>query len=206
VEQADRDWELIGYTIAPGCPPGVLAECRQILLRNLDPCADRVVMAELTRLRLSTKARTEPDQDTALTLQIYRELLATYPEDAVVEACRWLGENQVFWPALAEIKAQLDERVKKRRLLLAAVDDAHFYAQSRSREYGYAEVHGRDAIYGQYVCGEPTKEFEGHYDGIRAQMGPGDSPSTDCACTSRMADARIANVTLRYIGRAESAS
>lgn len=45
----------------------------------------------------------------------------------------------------------------------AGYADAHFFARRLSADIGCgAEVHGRNAIYGQYVKGRSTPEFERH--------------------------------------------
>lgn len=114
------DYELVGY-IVPDCSPEDRAEARLIVERSLTACSGTIAEKALAELRVSTKSRPETDDDLALMVDTYLRLLLEYPEDAVLGALRYWARNEKFWPALAELKVELDQRVRKRRLLLTAL-------------------------------------------------------------------------------------
>lgn len=93
-----------------------------IIREALEPCPVPTIMKELARLRTATKSRPETELDLTMTFQVFAETMREYPEDAVVDACRYLGRTSTFWPALAELVKELDERVARRRHMIRELE------------------------------------------------------------------------------------
>lgn len=116
------DGELAGYTL----PDNISAQDRNaailVVSQALVPCPPENIEGELLRMRVSTKSRLTDEDEIVAQFSVYAALCERYPVDVVIEALRYIGENEVFWPALAEVKAALERRVKRRRLLLEALE------------------------------------------------------------------------------------
>lgn len=90
---------------------------------------------ELVRLRLSTKSREETTDDLAMTYEIYAELCAEYPAEAVRDGLRCLAREETFWPALAEVKFELDAQsaaLREIREVLEHPEEHRAYPRYRS--------------------------------------------------------------------------
>jgi hypothetical protein len=103
---------------------GALERCRCAAAKTLQPAGGEVAVKELTRLGLQTKLRAEDGGTMEARLLVYAEDLAQYPADIVVDACRFWGRTEKFFPAWSELKDLLDVRVKRRKRLAAAVGHA----------------------------------------------------------------------------------
>ena len=76
---------------------------------------------ELARLKVLTAARNLGQADLVAQIAIYAEELTEYPIDVVREACRWWAAREKWFPSWAELRAACDERVMKRRAILAGL-------------------------------------------------------------------------------------
>lgn len=105
-------------------PPEDVPDAIAVVNRALVPCESDLARQELVRLRVSTRSRDVDETELTLMLQVYGELCCEYPPDAVVSALRYVGRTEKFWPALSELKRELDRRVRKRRALLRVLEEA----------------------------------------------------------------------------------
>jgi hypothetical protein len=90
----------------------------------LQPAPGEVISNELVRLRVLTASR---GHDLALEramFNVYLEELGEYPADVVVDACRAWGRREKFWPSGAELRAECDRRVLRRKRLRDALKAA----------------------------------------------------------------------------------
>lgn len=118
------DLELVEYQLTSKVPSDMILDAIVKLRAVLEPC-DRVVIASsIGRVRLLTKSRMESEESGAAMYALFEEKLRAYPADVVFEACDAWCNNEKFFPAWAELKEYLDRRVRKRRLMLAALEKA----------------------------------------------------------------------------------
>ncbi len=118
------DGEFSHYEIRGGepIPPEDLPDAIAAVRRGLVTCDGDLARQELVRLRVSTKSRDADEIELTLMLQVYGELCCEYPADVVISALRYVGRTEKFWPALSELKQELDRRVRKRRSLLRVLE------------------------------------------------------------------------------------
>jgi hypothetical protein len=112
------DCEFTGYTITDAVPYRDLQTDTVTVENALAPADAKFVRMELARLRASTKAREQPGDDLAMILQVFAEECQNYPPDVVRHALRSWAKREVFFPALAEIRDELQRHAKRRRALL----------------------------------------------------------------------------------------
>lgn len=75
-------------------------------------------MAELARMRAAgLKQRREADQDLDATLAVLAEELGGYSAEVVRGACREWARANVWWPSLAELRRECEERAAAERKL-----------------------------------------------------------------------------------------
>jgi hypothetical protein len=87
----------------------------------LMPCEASFAAQKLTELRVLTAHRARDGSDTELLAAAYTRRLAEYPRDVVNMACdRWADANQ-FWPTWADLKNELDNRMKGRKQIRDAL-------------------------------------------------------------------------------------
>jgi len=79
------------------------------------PAERKLIISELTRLRMVTKSRNGAEEDLAACLAAYADELIEYPRDVLVSTLRHFGITAVFWPALAEIVSAMDATLAWRR-------------------------------------------------------------------------------------------
>jgi hypothetical protein len=115
----EHDYALVGPVEA-----GALQEMRRALADALVPAPGPMIAKELARLGMITKVRAEEVDEIKLRMAIFAEEMAAYPADVVVDACRFWGRTEKFFPSWAELKDLLDVRVKRRKRLAAAVGHA----------------------------------------------------------------------------------
>lgn len=118
-EQYGWDYEITGYSLLDDPPPADLHSAQAILADACLPASDDVLRRELTRLRVSTKARDMDADEIALTLQVIAEEAVEFPADVAVAALRRWAKREIFFPSLAEIRDEM-QRLGKRRLALEA--------------------------------------------------------------------------------------
>lgn len=95
------------------------------LLQSINSRATHAeLVMELGRMRATTISRASGTDDVALVISAYASALTKFPADAVVASLRYWGENEKFWPALVEIKAHIQNMVRRRAALREALDAA----------------------------------------------------------------------------------
>jgi hypothetical protein len=133
------DWELVGYDLSGQPPHDDVTTAIAMVARCLRPSTERQIQLELGRLRVSTKSRPEDPDDLVLCLQVYLEECAQHPIDIVRTALRALPRRERFWPALIELREELQKTSRRRRALHDALATA---AQSN---------HGTEATWRRYL-------------------------------------------------------
>jgi hypothetical protein len=113
--------KFVGYSLRSIPDQVDLTTAITIVEATLRPCPDAVVKKELLRLKLTTKSRTQSEDELVFQVAVYADELARYPEDVVVDALRYWGSRQKWWPAWAEMKSLLDDRCERRFALAAAL-------------------------------------------------------------------------------------
>lgn len=84
----------------------------------LAPASEKLVLAELSRLRALTASR-QAGEDLALIFSAFADELMAYPADAVRSVLRgWRGK---FWPSWGELADELDRIVGPRQALREAL-------------------------------------------------------------------------------------
>ncbi len=107
-----------GYDLGPGAELADVSAAVNLVEATLKPCPAAVIGQELLRLKLRTKNRAQSEHELAFQIAIYADDLADYPQDVVVDALRYWAKNEKWWPAWAELKPLLDDRVERRRALI----------------------------------------------------------------------------------------
>lgn len=116
------DERLLGYELRRPVSPED-AEAAIAILREANKPADSAFIAkELTRMRLLTKARPQDDIDLEMMAAIYADEMSVYPADVVMAACRKWTAMETWWPSWAELKDQLEFRMRRRREMLEALE------------------------------------------------------------------------------------
>jgi hypothetical protein len=117
------DCEFTGYAMPPDVivPIGDLVKAASLVERHLRPAPEPLIKQELARLRVSTKARAESDDDLAMGFQVLAEECSEYPADVVVWALRSWARMETFYPSLAEIRERLQRGVARRRAMAKAL-------------------------------------------------------------------------------------
>lgn len=120
---ADYGWgyEITGYSLTTRPPSADLLAARKIVGAACEPASDDVLRRELTRLRVSTKARDMDADEISMTLQVILEEAIEYPADVAVAALRRWAKRETFFPALAEIRDEMQRLGKRRRALQGAL-------------------------------------------------------------------------------------
>lgn len=111
------DVEFLGYSLAPGAAPDELAAGNEMVQFASQPAAPGVIKMLLAELRVSTKARAEQDDDLALGFQVYATEVARYPADCAAAAIRKIARREKFYPALAELRDELQRESRRRKAL-----------------------------------------------------------------------------------------
>lgn len=118
------DCEFVGYTLVNSIPARDRKTALGILGAALIPADPAFVLRELARLRASTKARAEPDDEVAMRFQVLAEVCQDFPPDVVRHALRAWAKRELFFPSLAELLDELQRASKRRRALLDCVSRA----------------------------------------------------------------------------------
>ena len=112
------DFEVVRYEFADSLSSEARHAIAERLAEAFEPADERTILAELTRLKLSTKARAETEDNQVLALTILAEECAEWPADVVRAALRRYARRETWFPSLAEIRDEL-QRVGRRRRLMA---------------------------------------------------------------------------------------
>lgn len=113
------------YELTAEPPDRDLAVARLIADEALLPSPERMVLAELARLRALTVSRDQSTTDLELIAAAYTDELVKYPPDAVKEVLREWPRSQRFWPSMAELTERLERLVKPRRALREALRNGY---------------------------------------------------------------------------------
>lgn len=82
----------------------------------VEAAGSHFAMAELVRMRTAgLKQRREADQDIDATLALLAEELGGYSAEVVRGACREWARANVWWPSLAELRRECEERAAAER-------------------------------------------------------------------------------------------
>jgi len=114
---------------------------------SMGPACGEALMQALVALSVQTIHRTEINQDTDLTLEIYHRELLAFPGDVTLSVLKnWPG---TFFPRSWEVKQKIisDRRVVKRRKIIRALEDFLSGAQEKRAAAQAARMRNR-----------PTKE------------------------------------------------
>jgi len=119
------DYEFTGYTLGAIVPSHDRLTARNSVATALAGASADFVRQELARLRASTKARPEDGDDLAMRFQVLADECREYPPDVVRHALRGWAQREVFFPALAEIRDELQRLTRRRRALLVCLRHQH---------------------------------------------------------------------------------
>ncbi len=105
------------FTLA--CRPGDqdLEVALALVDRAMSSAPSQVLRRELVRLRLSTKSRAEDATEMAMMISIYEEEMSGFPADVAIEATRYLGRTETFWPSLSALRERMQYTAHKRNAL-----------------------------------------------------------------------------------------
>lgn len=92
-----------------------------LISRILKPADRSLIIKEVTRALLVTKARESDAGDLKARVSIIAEELASYPEDAIIGACRDWARKNVFAPSLADLLQACQRRCRQRLAILEAL-------------------------------------------------------------------------------------
>jgi hypothetical protein len=107
-----------------GLEPHEIAAALSIARPFVAPCPNDIALVAITKLRQRCKARAEAVDDQAAWIETFRNDLAEYPADIVVDVCRTWADENVFTPAWAELRAMCEWRFRKRRSMYQAIERA----------------------------------------------------------------------------------
>lgn len=117
------DFEVTGYRLSGRPPTDDVDVAREMVEFSLASAPENAIKSELARLRVSTKARAEADDDLAMGFQVYAEECSRYPVDVVSESLRALARIDKFYPSLSELREMLQRKAKVRQSLKRALED-----------------------------------------------------------------------------------
>lgn len=123
-EQYGYDFEVIGYRMQPCLAfKDDRRAARRLVEAAMMPASVQVIQAALARLRAGTKARPEAEGDLAMVMQVLAEECAEFPPDVVRAACRrWLRRERWF-PAVAELRDEMQRLARNREMIERALRD-----------------------------------------------------------------------------------
>lgn len=94
----------------------------ETLKKMTAPVSYEIAAIAISTLMARTIAAKRSQEEMDVKIQVYIVDVMDYPSDIVVEACRSLGRHQKFFPSLSEIIEACEWRIKKRRLMLEALE------------------------------------------------------------------------------------
>ena len=106
-----------GFTRLQGPVPADMDDSLAVVEQASAPAPREFVVKELARLRMSTKARPEAEDDLSMMAAVYADALRVYPADIVADACRKWARMEKWWPSLSELIDMADFRMRKRARL-----------------------------------------------------------------------------------------
>lgn len=92
------------------------------LLRALEiafrPCPKDEILKELYAMSLAMARRKDQDVDFKMMLAVYAKDLSEYPRDVILDACGEIRREQRFFPTIADLRDECEQRFEFRRALL----------------------------------------------------------------------------------------
>ena len=121
-KDGDIEINLRGYTIKCDDPLAV-ERAMGAVAASLVPLPMDDILTQLKMLAaLVVKPSGENADDYSVRMQAIAMQLSEYPADIVVRAIKETAETTTFWPSYAEIYAKIKWRMKKRQLLMVALE------------------------------------------------------------------------------------
>ena len=131
MEEINKNWDdpkygfmfdFERYSFHPKLVPVTdIDAARELAEQAMLPAPPKVILAELARLRVSTKIRAEDERDMALRFQVLAETMEEFPADVAVAALRRWARREVFFPSVAEIVEEMHRFNRRRQSLLTAL-------------------------------------------------------------------------------------
>lgn len=127
VSKVDHDFDLIGYTLKPGCDPAEARTALAIVDAACVPAQSKSIVQELAKLNAMTKAREHDETDMEVWYLAMADGLAEFPLDVIKEACRVYARCEKWRPSLSELREYCWPRFRVRESLRAelrrSIDD-----------------------------------------------------------------------------------
>ena len=116
------NYEVIRYDITEEIPQEDLYQAISILNESLLPCPKEVAMKAMHALKVRTASTPAEREIAEERIGVYLADLIAYPQDVVVSACRGIANHSKWFPAWADLRHELEWRVRKRRKALEALN------------------------------------------------------------------------------------
>ena len=117
-----RTYELVGYSFAGRLSRDDLEATKRLLELANRPAPKESIVTALAKVRLLTSGQSsQGDRGARLALEAYAEGLADYPGDAVLTALQAWPRKNKWWPAFAELVAEIEPLYERRRMLTKAI-------------------------------------------------------------------------------------
>lgn len=106
--------------------PGDVFRARAVIHEVMAPAKPFELGREIEMLRVATRSKAEGEQTARLRREVFLEILAEYPRDVAVWACRqWRARESAFFPSEIELRELCDGAVAERRAVAFALE-AHY--------------------------------------------------------------------------------
>lgn len=115
--QVDEDFDVIGYTLKPGCDPAEIRAALAIVEAACEPALVKIVIQELARLNSVTQSRERQDGDLEAHYVGMAEGLSDFPADVIRDGCRSYAKCHKWRPTLAELRDFCWHRYRARHSL-----------------------------------------------------------------------------------------
>lgn len=100
---------------------------------SLQPAGKEDTYRELFKLSVRTGGRGLSEDDLKARLDVYRRDLERYPQDILHVALDKIGKTKTFWPAMAEVLAEVDNLMVNRKHLREYLQNALASAEKREK-------------------------------------------------------------------------
>ncbi len=113
---------MVGYEITRPITDRDRALAIALLQESMLPCSKDVAMNAMYALKVRTASTPAERQIAEERMGIYLADLLAYPQDVVVAACRAIADESRWFPAWADLRKELEWRVRSRKKKLEALD------------------------------------------------------------------------------------
>ena len=114
---------MVGYELTRPISDTDRDQAIALLQESLLPCGEEVAMKALYALKVRT-ANTPAERDIAEEkIALFLADIVDYPQDVVVAGCRAIANESRWFPAWADLRKELEWRVRPRRKKLEALRD-----------------------------------------------------------------------------------